>query len=53
MGALVGPGAVGRLERRVSWMPGAEGAPLDEDVGGVVVERLVVVVGWERLGTMR
>lgn len=34
-------------------MPGAEGAPLDEDVGGVVVERLVVVVGWERLGTMR
>lgn len=54
VGLFVVLGAVGRLERRVSWMPGAEGAPfvVDEDVEEVV-ERLVVVVGWERGGTMR
>ena len=41
----VGAGAA-RLERRVSWMPGAEGAPFDEGADdGEVVERLVVDFG--------
>lgn len=45
-----------RLARRVSWMPGAEGAPLVdvEWVGPeVLAERLVVMVGCEDWGTMR
>lgn len=40
---------VNEEERRVSWMPGAEGAPLvDEEVA----ERLVAVCGCEVGGTM-
>lgn len=45
-----------RLARRVSWTPGAEGAPF-VDVEGVGPEvlavRLVVMVGCEAWGTMR
>lgn len=48
---IVGGGEV-REERRVSWMPGAEGAPLDVDV--VVMEEVFVVeVVWEVGGAMR
>lgn len=41
-----------RLERRVSWMPGAEGAPLDcwEGLETVV---LVVEVEWFEGGAIR
>ena len=44
-----------RFARRVSWMPGAEGAPrlgfdADRDVW---VVRLVVEVGWAEGGAMR
>lgn len=42
-----------RFARRVSWTPGAEGAPLAEVGFGVLVERLVVEVGWAGAGTMR
>lgn len=50
MGALaeVVEGAGVREERRVSWMPGAEGAPLE-----VLEEVLVVEVAWEDGGAMR
>lgn len=34
-----------RFARRVSWIPGAEGAPLAEVGFGLLVERLVVDVG--------
>lgn len=58
-----------RLARRVSWMPGAEGAPfgsgvvVEEEVAvaaaaiveseGLALERLVVVDGCEEEGIMR
>ncbi len=46
-GALVAGGGAGeRDERRVSWMPGAEGAPFEEE------EVLVVEVEWEDAGTI-
>lgn len=41
-----------RLERRVSWIPGAEGAPFDEGGCEEDVERLFVDAGWEDGGTM-
>lgn len=40
-----------RLERRVSWMPGAEGAPLEREEEGFW--RFVVDVAWPEAGTMR
>lgn len=54
MGVLFWEGATGRFERRVSWMPGAEGAPVVFDAGEFV-ERLEVEVEvrWEAGGTMR
>ena len=43
-----------REERRVSWRPGAEGAPRESsEVDEDFVEVLVVDVGWEAEGTMR
>lgn len=47
MPELVGGGAV-REERRVSWMPGAEGAPLE-----VAEEVFVVEEEWLDGGAMR
>ena len=41
-----------RLERRVSWMPGADGAPLERALG-VELLRFVVEVGWVEEGAMR
>lgn len=40
-----------RLKRRVSWMPGAEGAPLERD--DEVVCKFVVDVAWPDAGTIR
>jgi len=40
-----------RLKRRVSWTPGADGAPFERD--DVDVCRLVVDVAWPDAGTIR
>lgn len=37
----------------MSWIPGAEGAPLVEALDGEEEERLVVEVGWAEEGAMR
>lgn len=45
-----------RLARRVSWIPGAEGAPFGREGGLLLLllaERLVVRVGWGAWGIMR
>ena len=42
-----------REARRVSWMPGAEGAPLDVGTEPEWVVRLVVEEGWEEDGAIR
>lgn len=44
-----------RFARRVSWMPGAEGAPFEVGAWfeGAEVVRFVVVVGWEGEGVIR
>lgn len=45
-----------RFARRVSWIPGADGAPFevdDDGSEGLRVERLVVWDGCEAEGTMR
>ena len=41
-----------RLARRVSWIPGADGAPLAEEAE-VPAVRLVVMVGCEDWGIIR
>ena len=42
-----------RLARRVSWMPGAEGAPGGERVDVEMVVRFVAEEGWGGAGAMR
>ena len=45
--------AAAREARRVSWRPGAEGAPVVRALAGVERVRLVVEVGWAEEGAMR